>query len=141
MQNGKNILINEKTGRKKVVTYFDLQEEPSLVHPEFQSETDVNNIMRKYMTTGQINHLAGSSGVYGDFTEIGDYQEAMNTVIKAQESFETLPSKVRNRFANDPQELINFLKDPDNVEESIKLGLRTTQPLPQTEPIKTEPTT
>lgn len=128
-------------GRKKVQTIFDLEKEPSLVHPEFQAECDVNNIMRKFMSTGQINHLSGKTGTYGDFSEIPDYQGALETVLRAEKSFETLPSKIRARFQNDPQQLIEYLADPENTEESIKLGLRIKPKPSQDETPKPENTT
>lgn len=95
----------------------------SMTQRQFQEDTDVNKIMQKYKKLGQITHLNSRSGVYADITELGDYQQAMETVIRADRAFNDLPSNVRARFANDPQRLIEFLSDPKNEKEGMELGL------------------
>ena len=62
-------------------------------------------------------------GTYGDFSELGDYMENMNKVIEAREMFDALPSKIRERFGNNPGAMINFVMDPNNRDEAIELGL------------------
>ena len=37
--------------------------------------------------------------------------------------FDNLPSDVRNRFNNNPAQLLDFVADPENKEEAIELGL------------------
>jgi hypothetical protein len=34
-----------------------------------------------------------------------------------------LPADLRARFSNNPEELINFLDNPENKDEAIRLGL------------------
>ena len=34
-----------------------------------------------------------------------------------------LPAKIRQRFNNNPAELIAFLQNSDNIEEAVELGL------------------
>ena len=60
---------------------------------------------------------------YGDFVDIPDFQSAMNAVIGAQRSFDALPANVRKRFANSPQALMEFMSDPENRDEAVRLGL------------------
>ena len=60
---------------------------------------------------------------YGDFTNVIDYETALQRVITAQESFDSLPAKLRDRFQNDPANLIEFLNDESNRDEAVKLGL------------------
>lgn len=98
---------------------------PSLTQQQFKDECDINKIMDRYLRTGVLSdplNMRGP-GTYGDFTEMGDYQENMNKIIAAREMFDSLPSKVRNRFGNNPAEMINFVLDSSNKNEAIKLGL------------------
>lgn len=97
--------------------------EPSMVRPEYQKESDVNNILRKYRETGQLPNTARQNPTYGDFSNAISYSEALNKVISAQNDFNQLSSQIRDRFANDPAKLLAFISDPKNVEEGIKLGL------------------
>jgi len=114
-----------------------LNEKPSLTHPEFQDQTNINKIMKKYHATGMITHLNQKQGQYADLSQIKDYQSSLNTVLQAQASFMTLPSDVRKKFQNDPNALISFLADPKNQDEAIKLGLKNPKPIKNDEQIKT----
>jgi len=98
-------------------------EDESLTHQSFKAECDIRNIMKKYKRTGLFTHITSSMPQYGDFTQVQDYQEAMNVVIAAQNAFEQLPAEVRKRFMNDPGELIDFCQNQENRDEMIKLGL------------------
>lgn len=111
--------------------------EPSLTQKQFEGECDINRIMKKYHATGMINHLARNPGRYADLSEIKDYAGALQTVIKAEESFMTLPSEIRFRFQNNPQNLLNFLADEKNRDEAIRLGI--INPPQQKTPISTTP--
>lgn len=112
----------------------------SMTQQQFKDATDVNEIMKRYTQTGEINHLNKGQGIYLDNIEIPAYQDALDIVIQANLAFENLPAEVRKRFSNDPAELMQFLEDPKNREEGEKLGLlqpKTPSPQPnQTEQIK-----
>lgn len=113
-------LVNDLTGRIKVMT---INNEPSKTQQQFKDECDINNIIKKFQNTGEFTHRAKNPGMYGDFSNITDYQGMLHTIQQAQDSFMTLPALTRKKFDNDPGELIKFLKDPSNTEEAIKLGL------------------
>lgn len=89
----------------------------------FKAECDINNIMTKYAKTGVLEHTRNVQGAYGDFSNVPDFQEAQNRIIQAQEAFMALPAAIRKRFDNDPGQLMDFVNDPDNLEEAVKLGL------------------
>lgn len=96
---------------------------------EFVEECDINVIMRRYQRTGQLPNLnLGAS--YGDVSDVPDYMEALNVVIQAQHDFAELPSRLRERFNNDPGQLLAFLADTANRDEAIKLGLVNAPPAP-----------
>lgn len=89
---------------------------------QFKDECDINTIVKRFGLTGKMPATVAMP-MSGDFTEVGDFQSAMNLIRKSQEEFLTLPSAIRQRFANDPGQLIAFLSDVKNREEAIVLGL------------------
>lgn len=95
----------------------------SLAKQAFKKECDINAIMARYEKNGLISHVNRFQGQYGDFTDPPGYQDALNKVISAQDMFMTLPAKVRARFGNDPGEFLEFVQDPRNSDELVKLGL------------------
>ena len=107
--------------RPRVQIFFDPA--TALTQQHFRDECDVNFIMSKYSSTSLLNHSEHFQGNYGDFTDVQDYQTSLNEVMKAQEMFMSLPSRVRNRFANDPSEFLDFVGREENREEMKSLGL------------------
>lgn len=100
----------------------------------FKDECDINTIMSKYQKTGVIEHVKNVQGSYGDFTSVQDYQLSLNQVIAAQDAFDQLPARVRERFANDPSRLMAFLADEKNLDEAERLGLIERAPEPPQAP-------
>ena len=80
--------------------------------------TSIRELLRRGSVPENPNEMT-----YGDFTDVVDYETVLQRVITAQESFDSLPAKVRDRFKNDPANLIEFLNDESNRDEAIKLGL------------------
>lgn len=105
--------------RERLTTLCDA---PSLTKQEFKETVDIHNIIKKYVATGQITHLNRTPAQYGYATG-KDFHEAMNTVISAQEDFQSLPAELRARFGNDPGQMLDFIDDPANADELVKLGL------------------
>lgn len=87
-----------------------------------KKQCDVNGIVRKYDRDGLILHVSKFEAKYGDMTGL-DFKSAHDKVLHAKESFESLPGEIRKRFRNDPSELLDFMSDPGNRDEAIKLGL------------------
>jgi len=109
---------------KRVQVFFD---EPSLTKQSFQAECDVNEIMRRFVRSGDPNVLnrlqAISAGVYGDFSNVGDYRSALDQVRRADEVFMAMPAKVRAEFHNDAAIFLDFCSDPKNLDRLRELGL------------------
>lgn len=103
---------------------------PSMTKQEHKAECDINNILKQYKATGMIRHIAAQAGVYTDLPSDVDFQGSLNMVLEAQAAFATLPSLVRERFANDPQRFLAFMADPNNLDEMVKLGLAKKIPEP-----------
>lgn len=93
----------------------------------FKDEVDINTIVKRFGLTGELPENF-SIPVSGDFTAAMSFQESMNLVRQAQESFMTLPGEMRDRFQHDPARLIAFLEDERNRDEAVKLGLVSLPP-------------
>ena len=117
---GRNFLI------KKPRLFFDKKDprSKSCTHQSFREEVKMSNIMRDYGKTGAFgDNIQTRKPIFGDFT--GQDFATMNRQVAAiKTQFERLPAALKNKFANDPQRLIEFLADEKNNEESYKLGLR-----------------
>ena len=86
---------------------IDFSGEPVITKQEFKEESDVNTIMSKYVNYGVIPE--GMPGAFADVSDVGDFLDAQLLVKDAVEAFEALPSRVRERFGNDPARLLEFL--------------------------------
>lgn len=89
---------------------------------QFAEECDINTIVRRFGLDGELPSTVATP-LSGDFTGVVDFQTAMNLVRQAEESFASLPARLRARFSHDPGELIAFLDDPRNRAEAEILGL------------------
>lgn len=97
--------------------------DPSLTKQSFAKECDINNLIAQFQRTG-IGLGNDGKAMYGDFTEVpADYQESLNMVRSIESSFAALPAKVRDRFKNNPSDLLAFVNDDKNRDEAILLGL------------------
>lgn len=97
-------------------------QDPSMAQQQFKEECDINTILERFNVTGQLP-VAALPPQFGDFTGIYDYQTALQAVKDAQDSFDALPARVRERFANDPAAFVDFCLDEANAEEMKQLGL------------------
>lgn len=100
---------------------------PSMTVEYFKDECDINNIMKKFEETGQLPNMIKENPQYGDFSDVPTYQEALHIVALAHEQFDALDAHVRKRFDNDPAKFLDFVNDPSNQEELVRLGLATKQ--------------
>lgn len=107
---------------------------PGRTKQSFKAETDINRILAQYDRTGLITHVNRAVADYGDYTEINEYQESMNMVIKAQDAFAALPSAIRSRFANDPGKFLEFASNPANLDSMVEMGLAIRPAAPEVPP-------
>lgn len=121
-------LMDPKTG--------EIIKPPSRTKQSFRDECDINNILKQYRVSGMLRHVSAKAdqGAYQDLPDDMDYQTSINTVMRAQEAFATLPSKIRNQFENDPAKFLTFMADPANEAEVVKMGLATPRKLTESEP-------
>lgn len=98
-------------------------EGPTNVQQSAAAECDINNLMQRYERNELVDHVNNNPGGYGNFIGYGDYHSSMVEVIKAKEMFMEIPAGVRAVFHNDPGEFLQFVQDPDNMEEMRAMGL------------------
>lgn len=94
----------------------------TLAQQQFKDECDINILFARYLETGEMPQIQQGL-TYGNFEGIFDFQTAMNAVRTAEGLFTQLPARVKNRFDNDPQKLLEFMADPENRAEAEFLGL------------------
>lgn len=113
-------------------------EGPSLTRQEFAEECDVNSLMARYETTGQMfPNMQRGEPAYLDLSDVPDLHTAMNVMNAAVEAFSSLPAKVRFEFENDPMKFVEFAEDPENLEQMRQWGLaKPAEPTPQ--PLRVE---
>lgn len=117
-----------------------MPEGESLTKQSFSAESDVNAIMRKYLSQGIIPAFNEATPRYGDFTSGVDFQETMNAVKNAERIFQELPIEVQVYCDHDPAKLLDLVysTDPEDrkVAERLKL-VEPAKPVPEAPP---EPT-
>lgn len=99
---------------------------PSLTQQHFANEADINTIMSKYNRTGfLVDPLVPRTRqpLFGDFGAMPDFKGIQDQLALAKEKFMSLPAALRKRFNNNAALLLDFLQDPQNLEEAIRLGL------------------
>lgn len=121
---------------KKVARFCeaDQTQSPSMTSQAPADEVNINNIMKRVLK-GQAVLTSNGTPFYGDVSEFGGLQEAIIKVQEADDLFMQYPADLREKFNNDPTEFVDFMIDPKNKEEAIKLGL-IDQPIPAPEPEK-----
>lgn len=102
----------------------DFPEDSEYTDQSYRDECDINTIMARYQSTGQLPVLNAGTAQWLDVTEM-DFQTHMNFLVEAQEMFDALPSDLRDRFGNDPGAFLGFCSDAENLPELAKLGLLT----------------
>lgn len=105
-------------------------EDKSLAQQHMKDECDINVIVERFGITGQLPVKAIEPS-YGDFSGVSDYHTALNKIKAAEAEFMALPGKLRAKFDNDPNALLNFLENEANRDEAIQLGLIDGEPVAQ----------
>lgn len=117
--------LNKEQSNKCSISFLDEdgKYQPGRTEQSHKHDCDINSIIKKYDKTGLILHVNQAKAQYGDYTQINEYQQNLNMIIDAQDSFEEMPSSVRKRFGNDPGLFLEYISNPENDKEMIELGL------------------
>lgn len=118
-KNKNNVVSINSQGKLRVALKC---EDETKTQQQYQEASKISNIMKKYGATGMLNMMQGDP-VFDDVSQKMDFQTAQIKIAKAQQQFAQLPSELRDKFKNDPGQLISFLNKSENYEEAVKLGL------------------
>lgn len=126
---------------KEIYSIFALPRYPGITfegvsrtQQHFKDDCDVNIIIDRFMKTGVAPQIAEGFH-YSDVSEVGDFRQQMEAVRHGQETFESLPSQVREQFKNDAAAFFEFVSDPDNLSALQDMGLA---PKSSAEPVQPE---
>lgn len=122
--------INQKT-----VKPFETVGE-SMTQEQFAEESEINNILRSHDRNGVIEHINRGNAIYGDFSNITDFSDALQQIKEAQNEFQEIPWQIREKFQNDAGQFFKFASNPDNIQELRELGLANPE---QSEAMPSEP--
>lgn len=110
-----------KSPRKRGdISFAHIPEDRRLVQQSDMPLTSVRNLIRQ---ASPLPTPEEAGAIFGEFDSANQFQEMMDVIVKAQESFDALPSYIRDRFRNDPRELIEFIDDENNLDEAVDLGI------------------
>lgn len=109
-------------------------EDESLTQQHFTQDADLNVIAARFGLDGRAIPVGTPDPAsFRDVSNAPDLRQILDLRNQAVDAFRTLPSKIRNRFHNDPRELWTFVNDPENSEEAVRLGLLKTLEEPEPE--------
>jgi len=112
--------------------------EKSVTSQAFREECSLHLVVEKFFRTGEpIESQNTREGIYADFVGCPDFETMNNMINEAKDRFLELPIKARKRFNYSPGEFLDFMQNPDNIEESYSLGLRD-RPKPPPPPTPSE---
>lgn len=121
-------VVRRRFFREALPLYFG-PSDVSLTQQQFLASCDINNIIKRYRVTGLLpQHQA--EPMFGDFSELPDYQSALNQVLRAEATFAALSSDLRERFQNDVPSFLAFASDPENRDQMEKWGFSYDSPAP-----------
>lgn len=129
--NPQESFLRDRWSRPRAPISFE--EEEKLTKDHFKDETDINNIVARWLKTGiPPEALARGEARYMDFTSVDDYLHMQEKLADVRSEFQLLPHEMRAEFDNDVSNLIEFLSDPGNHAEAREMGLMA--PADQAEP-------
>lgn len=122
-------------------------DQPSKTNPNYKDEVDVNNIMDRFLKTGQLSHVSNQPLAYVDYSQTPpDLQSTLHFIKDQNELYQSLNKKNKNRFPTIEQ-FLEFAENPANQEElqqilgTKKTTIQTTKKDPDQDSITSSPTT
>ncbi|AZL82744.1 internal scaffolding protein [Apis mellifera associated microvirus 6] len=124
--------------RKRVQKFFN---KPSLTRQEFKEQCDLAKLLKRFCKTPEgLAALQNARGFaetarFEDVSMVPDFRAARDAIIAAEAKFMALPAIVRKRFGNDAAEFLDFMQNPANQDEAVKLGLAVPKPVEAVKPV------
>ena len=91
----------------------------SMTDPQYADECTIEGIIRRYGVLPRPD----VKPIDIDVSEFQDFETCLARVTRAMESFHSLPSDIRQRFGGDPKSYYEFITNPENLQEMVRLGL------------------
>lgn len=112
----------------KYQTHF---EGPSLTKQSFKKQCDIKHIMRGYTSTGVYTHVVKNPKHlnYGEVNINKSWHDTQTLLANLSSKFESLSDSIKLKFKTS-KNMIDFVSDPKNLKESVKLGLLSDEYLP-----------
>ena len=109
-------VILEVTGKRNIPDFID----------SFRESCDINNIVERF-NSGDVSVLSRSQGAFFDATQLPHtYAEMLKTVINAEQTFNSLPLDIREKFDNS---YVKWLSMMDDVEQfALMMGVSKETP-------------
>lgn len=101
----------------------------SLTQQSFTDDANINIIAQRF-GLNEIPSQPLDPSFFRDTTGDPDLRDILEANRTARDHFMSLPAKLRKRFHNSPRELWDFVTDPENAEEAVRLGLLSAEPAP-----------
>jgi len=95
-----------------------------LVEQNHKKSVDINYIVKQH--AGNAELIAKTQQLTNfryDNVDTNDFQEMMNQMLHAKETFANVPSGIRKQFDNNPAKFMDFCHNPENTDKLIELGL------------------
>lgn len=132
--------VNCHPGSREVIVFtpkFDAKGNYDLVpagkknlYAEIQSHADscdIHLIMERF-ASGEVDVLSKVQGFYADFADMpSTYQEILNAVIAGEQTFNSLPVEIKDKFGHSFQRWLIEMEAPDFAE---KMGFKANVPAP-----------
>lgn len=120
----KHVVLDPYVNRPRRLSVY-IPPELGRTDQSFRDECNINIIVKNFIRTGALppHLIQKKAAMFADVSEVGDLQDALQRVTQAREGFATLPAAIRDRFSNDPVQLLAFLEDPANRQEAIDLDI------------------
>lgn len=110
-------------GKKKYdLNRVFVSNKPSRTDPRYAADADINVIVARFAKT-RVLPQGASSPTFGDFTQMPIGTDALMAVRNAQQAFEALPLVLRRELDHDFTKFESWLRDPDNFDRAVKLGI------------------
>jgi phage internal scaffolding protein len=97
----------------KVVHTPENAKQEKRTNQAFKESCNINTILKRYVTTGVIDHVKKYAPEYGEVSNL-DFEEAFNLVKKSKEMFAELPAVVRENFGHRVENFLAYMENPEN---------------------------
>lgn len=103
----------------------------STVQEDLAPQTEVSAIVARFSRMGvsladmmnTYNQMVATGQIFFDDCVGVDFSQTMDKIAKAKQDFAQLPADIRKRFGDCAENLIDFVSDPANYDEGVRLGL------------------